>query len=468
MRILLILTVFLFACAKPEAERDMGALQPNEPQKKHENKDPDKKDPLGKKDQARISELEGNLKKASLEYQNKKNEAKNVDHHHGLHERYRLSLKEDNLYSRLSPADVKFYANLCDLVYLKKWQPVDEIIDAIQLELIKPSFDGYGLLTYALRNFDGSRPTLSTIYLYKAENHHIIVIYKGSVHKNDWQNNFTFFRYSGLDPVGALNGPDGKRLNVHSGFASAYLDGLDSASAKFERALGDIFDMPENLERPLRITIIGHSLGGALAMIAGNDMPRILANTGRITKPEQVKYEVLTFAAARVFDEASAKLVEEALGGKRNVVRFTDGRDIVNNLPAESLGAKHLGLSIDVNPGKGQSPLIPDPRTHSMANYIENSPRAFAIIKKEAQSLLDKKLEISKIKKELNDSSGNDFDSEENVLQGTDALNQKLAEKWFYTRLISRVDGSTKEEMKAKAAQVEKEISALKRSLALP
>ena len=73
--------------------------------------------------------------------------------------------------------------------------------------------------------------------LYSKEENHLVLVFKGTVAKDnldDWKKNLDFTKYSGDDPLGALRAPGGVKLNVHSGFAKAYLEGLSGLNLNFD------------------------------------------------------------------------------------------------------------------------------------------------------------------------------------------------------------------------------------------
>jgi predicted lipase len=82
-------------------------------------------------------------------------------------------------------------------------------------------------------------------------------------------------------------------------------------------------------ERPLWVT--GHSLGGALALLA----------SWRFLRKTMDVYRVYTFGAPMVGNEAAVKAFDRELEGK--VYRFVHGPDLVPKLPTVSLVANAYG-----------------------------------------------------------------------------------------------------------------------------
>ena len=76
-------------------------------------------------------------------------------------------------------------------------------------------------------------------------------------------------------------------------------------------------------ERPLWVT--GHSLGGALALLAA----------WRFQRNFLAVHEIVTFGAPMIGNEAAAKAFEQEFSGK--IFRFVDLEDLVPHLPSVSL-----------------------------------------------------------------------------------------------------------------------------------
>jgi hypothetical protein len=76
-------------------------------------------------------------------------------------------------------------------------------------------------------------------------------------------------------------------------------------------------------ERPLWVT--GHSLGGALALLAAWRLQRNFLDV----------HEIITFGAPMIGNDAAAKAFEQAFSGK--IFRYVDLEDVVPHLPSVSL-----------------------------------------------------------------------------------------------------------------------------------
>jgi hypothetical protein len=114
----------------------------------------------------------------------------------------------------------------------------------------------------------------------------------------------------------------GVGARFHRGFMTALADIWDPVCAAVEAEL-------RKKERPLWVT--GHSLGGALALLASW---RFLRKTIDV-------YRVYTFGGPMVGNETAVKAFDRELEGK--VYRFVHGPDIVPRLPTVSLVANAYG-----------------------------------------------------------------------------------------------------------------------------
>ncbi|OPZ24322.1 MAG: Lipase (class 3) [bacterium ADurb.BinA186] len=348
------------------------------------------------------------LKKLTKIY-NEKIETQLNNSSSGFHKRYQIATNEDSLFSRSIEDDIKFYASLCAIAYTQERQNFDEIVNEINNNLASMPRSGYQLLGLLKRNLK-TLPALSAILIYNQTDNHLVLAFKGTVGKDtldDWMNNIDFMGFSGDDPLRALRAPDGSKLNVHQGFAKAYLEGLDEFLPQFKSLVEKHFDEISNNKNPIRVTVTGHSLGGALSLIAANDMRRILRSAGLVKAPSNFIIENISFASPRVYDFDSARKVEIAMGGPHNILRFVDNADPVPEVPLNINNSKHAGTPIFF----GEGSLLFKVSKHSMReNYLKNAPKAFQSIKDEAIYRRHIQDSIVFLKKQLGDTSGNSFD----------------------------------------------------------
>jgi triacylglycerol lipase len=140
----------------------------------------------------------------------------------------------------------------------------------------------------------------------------------------------TMMTFAGTDPVAFANWITNFNLgaparDIHRGFDGAVDAVWDDVSA----ALTQVTDA-----QPLFIA--GHSLGGALAMIAAE----------RLLRERNIRASgVYTFGAPRVGTQAFADSYNASRLGDRSY-RFVHGLDIVPTLPPSALGFRHAGRMV--------------------------------------------------------------------------------------------------------------------------
>lgn len=332
----------------------------------------------------------------------------------GFNHKYQLGLKEKTLYSDMTEQKVELYAKLCSLVYTKERADFEKIKQEVENGIRNLDLGGeYKLIGVIKRNLR-TTPALSAILLYSSKKNHIILAFKGTVDKDnydDWKKNLNFLKYSGSDKFKALEAPDGTKLSVHRGFAVAYLEGLDDFVPQFNSFLSEYAkDIQRNIDqekKPLKIVVTGHSLGGALSLIAANDMRRIIRTSGLIKDPSKIEVGNISFASPRVYDSKSAKIVEKQMGGKHNILRFVDPDDLVPTVPFTVLDADHAGISFYL--GK-KTVYTFSLDSHAMKNYLAKSPKVFKEIKDDADYLRFVLDSINYYKNKLNDTSAEPFE----------------------------------------------------------
>lgn len=127
----------------------------------------------------------------------------------------------------------------------------------------------------------------------------------------------------------------------HRGFVKAWLEGPSS-----EIALEVLRQLKA---RRCRLITTGHSLGGALAIVAGEALQA---------------HQVVTFGSPRVHTSEVTCSVP--------VTRYIHGWDIVPLVPFLFMGYSHVGDKVKV----GRRSLIPRPFTdHRVKKYVDKTPR---------------------------------------------------------------------------------------------
>jgi hypothetical protein len=116
------------------------------------------------------------------------------------------------------------------------------------------------------------------------------------------------------------NGTDFAAAGVGTRFHRGFLDALEMIWEPLLAAANQAF---ETKERPLWVT--GHSLGGALALLAA----------WRFQRNFLAVHEIITFGAPMIGNDAASKAFEKEFLGK--IFRYVDLEDLVPHLPSVSL-----------------------------------------------------------------------------------------------------------------------------------
>lgn len=141
--------------------------------------------------------------------------------------------------------------------------------------------------------------------------------------------------------------PDSPRALMHLGFVTAYMSIQDRIHEAVEQF------------KPKRLTITGHSLGGALATLAAIDFA--LTEVGRFD------IELYTFGAPRVGNKQFQELYNKHIP---KAFRFVNGLDIVPSVPRTWQGYHHIGNEIRIGPRWSWRFFSARVSDHFMVSYI--------------------------------------------------------------------------------------------------
>ncbi|XP_020094955.1 phospholipase A1-Ibeta2, chloroplastic [Ananas comosus] len=168
----------------------------------------------------------------------------------------------------------------------------------------------------------------------------IAVVLRGTATCHEWAENLRTSLVP-LPAAAAAAEPDLPR--VARGFLSLYetpgerVPSLSSAIVDEVRRLLRLYEGEE-----LSITVVGHSLGGALALLAADEL--------RACAPRVPPIAVLSFGGPRVGDAAFADRLRRA--GGVNVLRVVNAGDVVTRVPgafASGRGYEHVGAELRVD-----------------------------------------------------------------------------------------------------------------------
>ena len=155
-----------------------------------------------------------------------------------------------------------------------------------------------------------------------------MVAFRGTESLRDWMTDAK----ARLVPAGRRGGRNGRGARVHRGFVGALDYVWDDVAACIKDFRGDDGNGAGDRGRPVWLT--GHSLGGALAILAAQRLA-----VARI--PVKGLY---TFGAPRAGNSAFAEALDRRL--KRRAFRVVNNEDIVTRLPPRLLGYRHAGTVI--------------------------------------------------------------------------------------------------------------------------
>lgn len=141
--------------------------------------------------------------------------------------------------------------------------------------------------------------------------------------------------------------PQYPRARMHLGFVTAYMSVQDYVHDYIVK------------HQPKKLTVTGHSLGGALATCCAIDM--------KLTYLSKYDIELYTFGAPRVGNEEFPELFNTALPKS---YRFVNGLDIVPAVPRTWQGYRHVNHEIRIGKGLSWRFLSRRATDHFMVQYI--------------------------------------------------------------------------------------------------
>lgn len=175
---------------------------------------------------------------------------------------------------------------------------------------------------------DKSNPTMDNVKGYVAytpEKNWMVVAFRGTANVNDW-----------IADMDSAQISQGAGVTVHAGFDGEYQSCYLSMFSLIDKV---------KLQCPnIRIFLIGHSLGGAMATLAAHDLANLNYDIAA----------VVTYGSPRVYNHIGAKVYNTALADR--TYRLTNNNDIVPHLPTWWMGYRHIGTRVKVEaPTTGKS-----------------------------------------------------------------------------------------------------------------
>ncbi|MBW4469893.1 MAG: lipase family protein [Stenomitos rutilans HA7619-LM2] len=189
----------------------------------------------------------------------------------------------------------------------------------------------------------------------------LYIVFRGSEQRLDWHTNFEFsqkeadFQQAVIEqqivqnraqvyPYAAKSSSGAK---MHQGFVDAYF----SVREQIHTYLRD--------HPTTRVTVTGHSLGGALATLCAVDVQYNFSS---------IAIELYTFGAPRVGNSGFCKSFNERVPKS---YRFIYGMDIVPALPRPWQGYSHVDAEYRLGPRLSLNFLTQRFKDHAISNYLD-------------------------------------------------------------------------------------------------
>jgi len=249
----------------------------------------------------------------------------------------------NQLFSQLNGAPIEYRI-------LAEFWHTDRPVGKLQLETVP-----FGFIAVKIsENEQGTKPD------------EIYIVFRGTLNSQEWAANS---RFKKAEVVQGLAGAGFVHRGFNAIFETSFTDRLKSSRGLYtslKRKVLRIQPPPEIRQQSIRETlesilfnselvspeakiyITGHSLGGALALLAG----RVIANAGRSIaddsnsrreNPYKKTLAICTFAAPRVGDNAFKSVLKDI-----NVVRYVNTEDIVPTVPPAT--SRLLGADMSLTP----------------------------------------------------------------------------------------------------------------------
>lgn len=229
-------------------------------------------------------------------------------------------------------------------------------VDFLTMNLLATSFDLANCRACASASDDAYR--MATVSVPETDTHCVVidagdclvVAFRGTDSIRDWITDAQFMRRV------LMQFPNGERVEVHSGFLSAYNSILGPLTSKLRPFASRL------------IFVTGHSLGGALAKLSALELQRQGFNIA----------QVYTFGQPRVGNGAFTRLYDAALG--RSTFRVVHEEDIVPrvpHLPAFHDPYRHAGVEVFLSSFGGM--LVNPPLLTLLASDAWGAYRAFLV-----------------------------------------------------------------------------------------
>ncbi|CAM9399994.1 unnamed protein product, partial [Discosporangium mesarthrocarpum] len=167
----------------------------------------------------------------------------------------------------------------------------------------------------------------------------MVIVFRGTLTRKEWGENVNFPLVTFDEDKGVSSD---QNLMVHRGFQQIYMEHGETAvspRATIRECLRE--HIPNGVEK---ILIVGHSLGAALAMMAGFDIVHNRATINPATG-EAVPVTLISWAAPRMGNAAVAELANSYFPKLRHL-RVCNPNDIVPKVPPRGLISSLFNLNL--------------------------------------------------------------------------------------------------------------------------
>jgi len=200
-----------------------------------------------------------------------------------------------------------------------------------------PTIEDYNIIM----NYNNSE---TGVQFFVGENQgRVFISFRGSDERTDWNNNLKFWRKT------LPYGNQKTKIRIHTGFYNLY----QTIREEIQK-IGNYCSSKEDIKS---INIVGHSLGGALAVLSAIDL--------QYNFP-QLCYNIVVFGCPRVGNNAFATSYNNRL---IKTIRVENGNDLVSKLPLKIMGYKHVGAKVHI--GFPRFLLFWSIKSHYRVKYYE-------------------------------------------------------------------------------------------------
>ncbi|KAL6905343.1 hypothetical protein ACP4OV_002944 [Aristida adscensionis] len=196
----------------------------------------------------------------------------------------------------------------------------------------------------------------------------IAIVLRGTATCPEWAENLR----AGLVPLTA-DDDAASAPKVAKGFLSLYRTAGDHVPSLSEAIVAEVKRLMEVYKgEELSITVVGHSLGGALALLAADELSACLSATDATDDHPPTPISVVSFGGPKAGNRAFADRLQRRRGV--NVLRVVNAGDVVTRVPAPIAREGHVHAGAELRLDSRDSPCLrPDAGPaccHDLESYL--------------------------------------------------------------------------------------------------